>query len=130
MKGRVALVTGGTQGLGAAIALALREAGAAVVVNSRHAKGPGTVRGDVSKDAERIAREVVKRHGRLDVLVNNAGVADPEAWSGDLEKVTFKTWERILRTDAWGTFACSRAAARGVSPSKRYGSREISSIDP
>jgi 3-oxoacyl-[acyl-carrier protein] reductase len=114
VKGSVALVTGGTQGLGAAIAAAFRGAGATVVVNSRHAKGPGTVRGDVSKDADRIVREVVKRHGRLDVLVNNAGVADPKAWTGDLEKVTLETWERILRTDAWGTFACSRAAVRAM----------------
>jgi NAD(P)-dependent dehydrogenase (short-subunit alcohol dehydrogenase family) len=112
VKGKVALVTGGTRGLGAAIAARFREAGATVVVASRHAKGPGTVRGDVSTDADRIVEAVVRRHGRLDVLVNNAGVSSPSAWTGDLEAVTPALWDRILRTDLWGTFACARAAAR------------------
>ena len=114
MKGKVALVTGGTRGIGAAIAEAFRRAGATVVVNGRSAKGPGAVRGDVSRDAERIVAAVVARHGRLDVLVNNAGVSDPKAWAAGLDAVTPAMWERVLRTDLWGTFACSRAAARAM----------------
>jgi len=114
VRGKVALVTGGTRGIGAAIVRAFREAGATAVACSRSAKGPGTVRGDVGKDAERIVGEVVRRHGRLDVLVNNAGVSDPAAWKAGLDAVTPAMWDRILRTDLWGTFACARAAARAM----------------
>lgn len=112
MKGKVALVTGGSRGIGAAIAAAFRAAGATVVVNGRSAQGPGAVRGDVSRDAERIVGAVVRRYGRLDVLVNTAGVSDPKAWKAGLDGVTPAMWDRVMRTDLWGTFACARAAAR------------------
>jgi 3-oxoacyl-[acyl-carrier protein] reductase len=112
LRGKVALVTGGTRGIGAAIASSFTDAGAKVVVTSRSAKGPGAVRGDVSRDAEKIVGAVMKKHGRLDVVVNTAGVSAPEAWTDDLDGVTEALWDRVLDTDLRGTFRVSRAAAR------------------
>lgn len=111
MKGKVVLVTGGSRGIGAAIARAFAAAGADVAANSRTG-GPGLIRGDVSRDAEKIVGEVVRRFGRLDVLVNNAGCADPAGWTDDLDKITDDLWDKVMETDLRGTFRMSRAAAR------------------
>lgn len=112
LKGKVALVTGGSRGIGAAIVEAFGKAGATVVAVSRSAKGSDAVRGDVSKDADRIVRAVVKKWGRLDILVNNAGASVSEAWTDDLEAVTDGLWKRVTETDLHGAFKLSRAAAR------------------
>jgi len=60
----------------------------------------------------------VKKFGRLDVLVNNAGRSDPKAWTEDLEAVTDEMWDAVLDTDLRGTFHCSRAAARVMTKGK------------
>ena len=112
LKGKVALVAGGSRGIGAAIAEAFAAAGAEVVVSSRSAKGPGAVRGDVSRDAGKIVAAVMKKHGRLDVVVNTAGVSAPEAWTDDLDDVTDALWDRVLDTDLRGAFKLARAAAK------------------
>lgn len=114
MTGRVALVTGGAGGIGRAIVKALRDAGIRAVVMSRRAVGPDTAPGDVSHEADVTVAEVLRVYGRLDILVNAAGVSDPAAWTADLEAVTPELWDRVLKTDLWGTFACSRAAARAM----------------
>lgn len=120
--GKVALVTGGSRGIGAAVARALAAAGARVAVNYRRSRteaeavadtcGGIALRGDVARDADRIVDAAAKRWGRLDILVNNAGYSDPAAWTPDLEKITNALWDRVFETDVRGMFRCSRAAAR------------------
>jgi 3-oxoacyl-[acyl-carrier protein] reductase len=125
LAGRAALVTGGSRGIGRAIALALGRAGATVVVNFRRAAGPaaecvaairrmgGTadaVRADVTRPADvaRMFGWIDRRFGRLDVLVGNAGIA-PAA--PGLARVSLRTWRRTLETNLTGVFLCLREAA-------------------
>lgn len=123
LDGKVALVTGGGRGLGRAMALALAEAGADVAVASRtrtqleHAaeaiqavgKNSLPVVGDVSKVVEvrTMIETVVKKFGRLDILVNAAGV-NQRMSSVD---VSPELWERIVGINLRGTFFCCQAAA-------------------
>jgi len=128
MKQKVALVTGGSRGNGAAIARAFAAAGYQVAVNYRKSRadaeavaktfGGVAVKGDVSRDAEALIDGVLKKLGRLDVLVNNAGASDRAAWTDDLDAVTDEMWDRILDTDLRGTFQCCRAASRVMKKGK------------
>jgi len=124
LTGRVALVTGGTSGLGRAIAIGLARAGAAVVVGSRdQAKVAETVaelaglgtghagrRLDVADPAsiEEAFAAVAGERGRLDILVNAAGTIQRK----DPLEVTLAEWEQVLRVNLTGTFLCCQAAAR------------------
>jgi len=121
LKGRVALITGGTEGMGYATAeLFLRE-GAKVVVTGRSAekgrkalakmRGLGEaafVRGDVSKakDAQRMVEGTVRRFGRIDVLFNNAGVYVEKL----AEDTSEDEWDRVLDINLKGTFLVSKYA--------------------
>jgi NAD(P)-dependent dehydrogenase (short-subunit alcohol dehydrogenase family) len=122
LKGKRALVTGGSRGVGAAVARALAAAGARVAVNYRVSRreaqavareiGGVAVRGDVGRRGEAVVAEAARALGGLDLLVNNAGLADPRGWTDDLEKMSDDLWMRVLRADLLGAFKCSRAAAR------------------
>ena len=128
MKGKVALVTGGSRGIGAAIARAFAKDGVRVAVNYRASKkdaeavaasiGGTAIRGDVGKDADALVAAVLKKFGRLDVLVNNAGTSDRGAWTDDLDAITDERWDRVMDTDLRGTFRCCRAAARVMKKGK------------
>ncbi|WP_043621994.1 SDR family NAD(P)-dependent oxidoreductase [Nonomuraea candida] len=137
MNGTVAVITGGGTGIGAAVAESLaRKGAAAVVVNySRSAAAARAtvarlaelgckaeaVAADVSDDAavRRLAERVRADHGRVDILVCNAGTT---AWVPfpDLEALTDEVWQRILGVNLMGAFYCARAfapalrAARGA----------------
>jgi NAD(P)-dependent dehydrogenase (short-subunit alcohol dehydrogenase family) len=129
LKGQVALVTGAGKRIGRAIALTLGRAGADVIVNYNHSQPEAkavadeisarggraiTVRADVSRPKQVAAmfRTVQKRFGRLDLLVNNAGVFFPKKWD-ELQEADF---DRVLGANLKGPFFCAQAAARIMMP--------------
>jgi 2-deoxy-D-gluconate 3-dehydrogenase len=142
LGGKVALVTGAAQGFGYACARRLAEAGAAVVLADRRpdrlepagerlaARGfeVATVLGDVAveKDVAALVATSVQRFGRLDVLVNNAGVFSNFL----LESLTLEEFQRIVGVNLGGTFLCTKAAAAQMRDQGQGGSIiNISSID-
>jgi len=124
LAGRVAVVTGGSRGIGAAIAALLAEAGAAVVVSGRDADrlertakdleatgaSIATVIADVAsrEDCERLVDTAKQRFGRLDVLVNNAGITR----DGLVVRMKDDDWDRVMETNLRGAFLMTRAAAK------------------
>ena len=122
LTGRIALVTGGSRGIGRAVALALAEAGADIAINYRsresearqvgsqvesHGRRCITVRADVSVAAEvsRMVRRVEEELGAVSILVNNAGVARPQS----LEEITEKDWDEIIDVNLKSVFLVTQA---------------------
>jgi ketoreductase RED2 len=123
LKGRVALVTGSSSGIGAAVAAAFADLGASVVVNSSSSVAAGQqvagdlpdaiyLQADVSDpaQAERLVSAAVDHYGRLDIVVNNAGTTAVIPHD-DLDGATNDIWERILRVNVIGPWNVTRAAA-------------------
>jgi NAD(P)-dependent dehydrogenase (short-subunit alcohol dehydrogenase family) len=122
LKDKVALITGASQGLGRALALAFAREGARVVVNARSEDSVRPVAGevedagaevlavaaDVSKgaDVERLVGESVERFGKIDVLVNNAGLLGPRV---AIEDYPEDEWRRIIDANLTGPFLVSKA---------------------
>ena len=111
LGGKVALVTGGTRGIGAAIAQRLRDAGALVVISSRSAPQAADfehIAGDVRDpvQARAMVDQVVGRHGRLDILVNNAG-GSPQAAAASASP---RFSERIIALNLLGPLYLAQAA--------------------
>lgn len=141
LSGKVALVTGAERGLGLAISDALVRAGAHVAMlgrgreslaqtAARLSSGPGeafALTADVSREAEVIAafQQLLKRRGRLDLLVNNAGIAGPTA---PVAEITLEDWDRVLAVNLTGAFLCAREAAKIMVPAARGKIINISSI--
>ncbi|HXJ41495.1 MAG TPA: glucose 1-dehydrogenase [Bryobacteraceae bacterium] len=125
LKGKVAVVTGGSKGIGAAIAKSLAAEGASVVVNYASDKAGsdatvaaikaagGTavaVHGDVSKSAqaEGIIQAAIKNYGRLDILVNNSGIYE----FGPIEGFTEASFHRMFNTNVLGLLLTTQAAIK------------------
>ena len=122
LQGKVALITGASQGLGRALALAYAEEGASIVINSRseesirpvaeEAEGMGAevlaLAADVAKgaDVERLVGTAVERFGRIDVLVNNAGELGPRV---AIEEYPEHEWRRVIDANLTGPFLVSKA---------------------
>jgi acetoacetyl-CoA reductase/3-oxoacyl-[acyl-carrier protein] reductase len=123
LHGRVAFVTGGTRGIGAAICRSLAEQGADVAAGyaSDRANAEGFARGlaqddlrcsihqgniGVADDCRRTVNEVIEQHGRLDILVNNAGITMDKT----VLKMTDDDWYKVIAVNLSGAFFMSQAA--------------------
>lgn len=130
---KVALVTGGSRGIGEAVARRLADEGAAVTLCARHSEAAGEVakaieaRGgralavaaDVGSppDADRLVAACLDRFGRLDILVNNAGIAR----DGLVLRMKDEDWEEVLAVNLTGAFRCARAVLRAMLKQKQGG---------
>jgi gluconate 5-dehydrogenase len=121
LDGKVALVTGGSRGLGLQIAEALGEAGASVAITARREHGleeavahlqdrhigVTSVTCDISwnDQVESAVKYVLEQLSHIDILVNNAGAT----WGAPFEQLPFEAWDKVVRTNVDGTYFVSRA---------------------
>ena len=133
LKGKVALVTGSSRGLGLQMAHALGEAGAKVMLSSRKAddleqaaaelQAAGIdarwVAADCSKeeDTRRLADETLQRLGAVDILVNNAGAS----WGAPAEQHPVEAWDKVMNLNVRGYFILSQQVANGYMIPKKTG---------
>jgi 3-oxoacyl-[acyl-carrier protein] reductase len=124
LKGKVAIITGGSRGIGRAIAATLARAGATVIVCSRNldsnketaeqitseggAAHPYQVDVTDADSVSALVKSVVKDFGRIDILVNNAGVTADNL----LLRLKEADWDKVIDTNLKGTFNCTKAVAR------------------
>lgn len=143
LAAQTALVTGGSSGIGAAIAIALAQAGAKVVVNYAHsAKGAEEVvarieangrqaiaaQADVSQEdqVQRLFQQVFDTYETIDILVNNAGLQRDRAFT----EMSLADWNQVIGVNLTGQFLCAREAAkeflkRGVVPERSCAAGKI-----
>jgi 3-oxoacyl-[acyl-carrier protein] reductase len=122
LEGKVAIITGGTRGIGRAIVLDLAKNGADIALNYRKSADLAkelaeTIQGmerralivqaDVSSfdDAQAMVQKVLDEFGRVDILINNAGMN----WDGVVWKMTEEQWDQVINVDLKGTFNYTRA---------------------
>jgi NAD(P)-dependent dehydrogenase (short-subunit alcohol dehydrogenase family) len=131
ISGKVAIVTGGSKGIGLQMALDLADAGADVVIASRHlneaqaaadkvkekAKMALAIQADISQvpDCAMLIRKTIETFGKLDILVNNAGLNQ----RGPLLEVVEDQYDKIMATDLKGLFFCSQFAAKEMMKQKQ-----------
>jgi len=133
LKGKVALVTGGSKGLGKAMARGLAEAGADIVISSRHenelrsaldeilqgtAQQGRLIVADMSRreEAKRLARCALEQMGRIDILINNAGTNLPEP----IDEITDAAWDQVMEINLNSVMALTRALVPQMK-SRRWG---------
>jgi NAD(P)-dependent dehydrogenase (short-subunit alcohol dehydrogenase family) len=125
LEGKVAIVTGGAQGIGAAIASGLVGEGATVVIADLNPP-EGGIRADVAseEDVSRMVDETLERHGRVDVLVNNAGLyASLEMRA--FTDIPLEEWNRVMEVNVASMFLTCRAV---VPVMRRQGGGKIVNI--
>jgi len=128
LKGRRALVTGSSRGIGAAIAKAFAREGATVVISySSSAREATRVLGEIAsrggnallaradltkeEEVESLFRLIKKELRGIDILVNNAGYSEGRVWNARLEEIDSSMFERVFAVDVLGTFLCCQKAA-------------------
>lgn len=146
LKGKVAIVTGASRGIGKAIALALAKERVNVVAAARsetEGRLPGTihttveeihslggnaiaVKTDVTREEEvdEMVRKTLDHYGHVDVLVNNAGITVP----GTLMEVSVKRWDLVMGVNLRGTFACTRAVLPSMMKQRNGSIINLSSV--
>jgi gluconate 5-dehydrogenase len=133
LRGKTALVTGGSRGLGLQIAEALGEMGAKLVLSARkaeeldhaveHLAGQGVeatwVAADCAKpdDIARLVDETLQRLGHVDILVNNAGAT----WGAPAEDHPLEAWDKVMNLNVRGTFLLTQAIGKRSMIPRRYG---------
>ena len=133
LTGKIALVTGGSRGLGLQMAHALGEAGAKIMLSSRKAEDleqacaelqaagidARWIAADCAKDSEinRLADETLQRMGDVDILVNNAGAA----WGAPAEDHPADAWDKVMNLNVRGYFLLSQAIAKNSMIARRSG---------
>ena len=121
LDGKVAVVTGGSRGLGLQIAEGLGEAGARIAITAR--REPGLSEGlahlkdrgftatsatcdiSINTQVEAAVKAVLDEFGHIDILVNNAGAT----WGASFEELPFEAWDKVIRTNVDGSYFVSRA---------------------
>jgi len=141
LKGKSAVVTGGSRGIGRAIALELASCGANVVVNyTRNSKAADevvaeieamgssgmAVKADVSiaSEVENLVNEVLKTFGSIDILVNNAGITRDNL----IIRMTEKEFDEVINTNLKGAFICTKAVSRVMIKQKSGKIINVSSV--
>ncbi len=131
LAGKVAVVTGGGQGIGEAICRRLAAAGAAVGVFDMSADNAGRVAaaiggtplvGDITQEAdvERVFAEIARQAGPVDILVNNAGVASRKGRDLPIWELVREDWEYVMNINVTGLVMCCKAVLPGMIE-RRYG---------
>jgi len=127
LSGKIAVVTGGSRGIGRAICQRLAALGATVIVNyvSNPAAADETVQGiqsaggkaeacqfnvAVADEIDAAFKKIIDAHGRVDILVNNAGITR----DGLLMKMKDEQWDEVLNTNLKGVFLCTKAVSRAM----------------
>ena len=141
LTGQVAIVTGGYTGIGRQMAEGLAEAGANLVICARNFDGcvqaseeiekntgvkalPVKCDVGVAQDVEEMVKETVKQFGKIDILVNNSGIA----MGGLPEDTKVEDWESVLKVNLTGTFLCSKEAGKFMIKAKRGKIINIASV--
>jgi NAD(P)-dependent dehydrogenase (short-subunit alcohol dehydrogenase family) len=124
LEGKIAIVTGASQGIGQGIAKGLADEGASLILTARNAdrlnqnaedlRQAGitvlTIPADVTDEAQvrEVFRQTKGQFGRLDILINNAGIFD----GGPVDELSVEAWDRVMATNLRGPFLCTREAMR------------------
>ncbi len=124
LKGKVSLVSGGGDGIGRAMAVALADAGSDVVIFSRRIEKCEAVTGEIKTrggralalacdilseaDIERVVAETLRLFGKIDVLVNNSG----RTWGASPEDIAFEDWKKVVDLNLNATFRCTQLVGR------------------
>ena len=131
LSGAVAVVTGGGQGIGAAVARALAREGAKVIVAARTKERIDALAAEIEGKAVQCdvtdaasVRDLAQAAGAVDILVNNAGAAH----SAPLLRITLEDWNRVFAVNATGTFLCTQALVAGMLERKRGAILNVASI--
>jgi NAD(P)-dependent dehydrogenase (short-subunit alcohol dehydrogenase family) len=141
LTGRVAIITGGSIGLGRQMAEGLAEMGASLVLCARKKERCQQAAEELQKDAgvktlavacdvknpasiQEMVDATLAAFGRIDILINNAGVS----WGAPVEEMTLEQWNKVIETNLTGTFLCSQAVGKVMIRQRRGKIINIASV--